>query len=121
MLRFAKASRNVLHFAEVISEAHAKLGTFSTNVLGLEQSDRTRQEMFAVLRKYRQSCDITGKQNTAKQSPAQSTRILMFQGIASVHMIQGIVGVLMFQGIVTMTTTTGFFQTPSPQAPGGLW
>ena len=70
VLRFAKASRNVLHFAEVISEAHAKLGTFSTNWLGLEQSDRTSQEVFVMLREYRQSCNMTGEQNTTKQGPA---------------------------------------------------
>ena len=75
-----------------------------------------------MLREYKQSGDMTGKQNTAKQGPAQSTQIFMFQGIISGLIIQGIIsglmiqgifGVLMIQGIITIPTTTGFFQTPA--------
>ena len=94
----------------MISETHAKLGTFSTNGLGLGQSNRTSQEVPAVLREYKQSGNMTGEQNTAKQGP---TQMLMIQGIVSVLMIQGIISVFMIQGIITIPTTTGFFQTPA--------
>ena len=68
----------------MISETRAKLGTFSTNGLGLGQSNRTSQEVPAVLREYKQSGNMTGEQNTAMQDLAKDTQILMIQGIVNV-------------------------------------
>ena len=72
-------------------------------MLGLEQSNRTSQEVFAVLKECKESGNLTGKQNTAKQGPAQSTQIFMFQGIVSSIIIQGIISGLMIQGIVSVS------------------
>ena len=42
----------------MITETQAKLGTFSLNMLGLEQGDRTSQEVPDVLKEYKEASNM---------------------------------------------------------------
>ena len=129
----ALTSEQKVKATKVITETHAKLGTFSFNVLGLEQGDRTNQEVFAMLNEYKESGNLTSEQNTSMQDLAQDTQILMIQGIINILNYTALLELPAFGSTISTTveeanleeldflttsprafTTTCFFQTPRP-------
>ena len=68
----------------VITETQNKLGTFSIQVLGLEQGERTSQEVFAILKEYKDAGNMTDEQSDKMQNLAEDTQIAMIQGVVQV-------------------------------------
>ena len=68
----------------VITETQNKLGTFSIQVLGLEQGERTSQEVFAILKEYKDAGNMTDEQSDKMQNLAEDTQIAMIQGVVKV-------------------------------------
>ena len=57
-------SKQKVKATKVITGTHAKLDTYNVNVLGLEQGERTGQEVFTVLREFIASGNMMGEQNS---------------------------------------------------------
>ena len=68
----------------VITETQSKLGMFSIHVLGLEQRDRTSQQVFAILKEYKESGNMKDEQTNKMQKLAEDTQIAMIQGVFKV-------------------------------------
>jgi len=68
----------------VITETQTLLGVKSFEVLGLEVGVKNSAEVFAVLKEYKESGNMTEEQNTAMQDLAEDTQIRMIQGILGV-------------------------------------
>jgi len=68
----------------VITETQTLLGVRSFEVLGLQVGDRNSAEVFAVLKEYKESGNMTEEQNTAMQDLAEDTQVRMIQGILGV-------------------------------------
>jgi len=69
---------------EVITETQVLLGEHSFNVLGLERGSRGSQEVFRILKQYKESGNMTAEQDLAMQKLAEDTQVRMVQGIIRV-------------------------------------
>ena len=98
-------SEQKVEATRVITKTHTKHGTFSFNMLELEQGHQTSQGVRAVRREYKESDNMTGEQNTAVQDLAQIMQILIIQGSVNVFNHTALLGRPTF-------ITTCFFQTP---------
>ena len=69
---------------EVITETQNLLGKFSLGVLGLEVGDRSSVEIFVEIKQWRESGNVTEKQDKAMHDLAIDTQVGMIQGLIKV-------------------------------------